>query len=65
MSSKPELNLNLRWKVPKHGVISGPNTRKYGPETYPSLDTFDAVKLSNPHYFLQTAVLTESTLWGD
>ena len=27
----------------KHGVISGPNTGKYGPEITPYLDTFHAV----------------------
>ena len=28
----------------KHGVISGPNTGKYGPEITPYLDTFHAVQ---------------------
>ena len=31
------------WKVSKYGVISGPNTGKYGPEITPYLDTFHAV----------------------
>ena len=31
------------WKVSKYGVISGPNTEKYGPEKTPYLDTFHAV----------------------
>ena len=31
------------WKVSKYGVISGPNTGKYGPEITPYLDTFYAV----------------------
>ena len=30
------------WKVSKYGVISGPNTGKYGPEKTPYLDTFHA-----------------------
>ena len=35
-------------KVSKYGVISGPNTGKYGPEITPYLDTFHAVvKLSD------------------
>ena len=29
--------------VSKYGVISDPNTGKYGPEVTPYLDTFDAV----------------------
>ena len=28
----------------KHGVISGPNTGKYGPEMTPYLDTFHTVQ---------------------
>ena len=31
------------WKMSKYGVISGPNTGKYGPEITPYLDTFHAV----------------------
>ena len=31
------------WKVSKYGVISDPNTRKYGPDITPYLNTFDAV----------------------
>ena len=34
---------NTAWKVSKYGVISGPNTGKYGTETSPYLDTFHAV----------------------
>ena len=33
------------WTVSKYGVISGPNTGKYGPEITPYLDTFDPVIL--------------------
>ena len=33
------------WKVFKYGVISGPNTGKYGPEITPYLDTFHALRL--------------------
>ena len=32
------------WKVSRYGVISGPNTGKYGPEITPYLDTFHAVR---------------------
>ena len=35
---------NTAWKVSKYGVISGPNTGKYGTETPPYLDTFHAVE---------------------
>ena len=31
------------WKASKYGVISGPNTGKYGPEITPYLDTFCAL----------------------
>ena len=31
------------WKVSKYGVISSPNTGKYGPEITSHLDTFHAV----------------------
>ena len=34
---------NTEWKVSKYGVISGPSTGKYGPETTLYLDTFHAV----------------------
>ena len=36
-------NTNTAWKVSKYGVISGPNTGKYGPEITPYLDAFHAV----------------------
>ena len=43
--------------MPKYGVISGPhfpvfrpNTRKYGPEITPYLDTFHAVDTENYRY---------------
>ena len=36
---------NTAWKVSKYGVISGPNTGKYGTETSPYLDTFHAVEI--------------------
>ena len=37
------------WKVSKYGVISGPNTGKYGPEIAPYLDTFHAVIVLKKH----------------
>ena len=30
------------WKVPKYGVISDPNTGKYGPDITPYLHNFNA-----------------------
>ena len=43
---------NTAWKVSKHGVFSGPcfpefavNTKKYGPEKIPYLETFHVVKI--------------------
>ena len=39
------------WKVPKYGVFSGPNTRKYGPGKTPYLDCLRAVTI-----ILQTIV---------
>ena len=35
--------ISTAWKLSKYGVISGPNTGKYGPEVTPYLDTFHAV----------------------
>ena len=50
-TSKVELFAKITvWKASKYGVISGPyfpvfglNTRKYGPEITPYLDTFHVV----------------------
>ena len=36
-------NTSTAWKVSKYGVISAPNTGKYGQEITPYLDTFYAV----------------------
>ena len=40
------LNSYTSSKVSKYGVFSGPNTKKYGPEKTPYLDTFHAVLLT-------------------
>ena len=40
------------WKVPKYGVFSGLNTRKYGPEKTPYLETFVAVRNTSFGTFL-------------
>ena len=34
------------WRVSKYGVISGPNTGKYGPEITPYLDTLHATSVN-------------------
>ena len=38
------------WKVSKYGVISGPNTGKYGPVITPYLETFHAVLIHQNKY---------------
>ena len=45
------LKLDTAWKLSKYGIFSGPyfpvfipNTRKYGPEQTPCLDTFHPVR---------------------
>ena len=41
----------------KYGVLSGPNTGKYGPERTPYLDTFHAVN----NYIYSDVFLTNGT----
>ena len=42
------------WTVSKYGVISGPNTGKYGPEITQYLGTFHAVKETLLKNFFQS-----------
>ena len=42
------------WTVSKYGVISGPNTGKYGPEITKYLGTFHAVKETLLKTFFQS-----------
>ena len=52
------------WKVSKYGIISGPNTEKYGPEITPHLDTFHAVPIFWKKIFMliKRFTLTKRTL---
>ena len=47
-------------KVSKYGVISGPNTGKYGPEITPYLDTFHAVSQSERYLGLCQKAINSS-----
>ena len=45
--------IDTAWKVSKYGVYSGPNTRKYGPQKTPYLDTFHAAR----HFFFFSIIM--------